>query len=56
MLVMAVLALKFIEHQASQCCEVWWGSGVDHGEDGVGHGEDKRQESKSGKLSVAAWK
>ena len=30
--------------------------GVDHGEDSVGHGEDKRQESKSGKLSVAAWK
>ena len=22
----------------------------------VGHGEDKRQESKCGKLSVAAWK
>ena len=30
--------------------------GVDHSEDGVGHGEDKRQESKRGKLSVAAWK
>ena len=30
--------------------------GVDHGEDSVGHGEDKRQESKRGKLSVAAWK
>ena len=26
--VMAVLALKFIEHQTSQCCEIWWGSGV----------------------------
>ena len=30
--------------------------GVDHGEDSVRHGEDKRQESKRGKLSVAAWK
>ena len=26
--VMAVLPLEFIEHQTSQCCEIWWGSGV----------------------------
>ena len=25
---MAVLPLEFIEHQTSQCCEIWWGSGV----------------------------
>ena len=28
--------------------------GVNHGEDSVGHGEDKRQESKRGKLSMTA--
>ena len=26
--VMAVLPLEFIEHQTSQCCEIWWDSGV----------------------------
>ena len=26
--VMAVLPLEFIEHQTSQCCEIWWGSVV----------------------------
>ena len=37
--VMAVLPLEFIEHQTSQCCEIWWGEhcgGVENGWGGGG--------------------